>query len=160
MGDANGCRLFEGIRHPKHVWADLTGPMRTDRVARVRAGFGRAALAVVIITPIYKAAYSGLLKTFLDARPPSALRGKVVLPIAVGGSAAHVLAIDYAFRPVLNSLDSLHVVEGLFLLDKQVTVLESGAAAPGAGASPTAGRRPGTLFARSRRARSAQTLTP
>lgn len=80
---------------------------------------------VVIITPIYKAAYSGLLKTFLDALPPSALRGKVVLPIAVGGSAAHVLAIDYALRPVLNSLDSLHVVEGLFLLDKQITVLET-----------------------------------
>src|SRR6187431_414466 len=34
-----------GIRRPKHVGVDLTGPMRTDRVARVRAGFGRAALA-------------------------------------------------------------------------------------------------------------------
>ena len=46
MGDANGCRLFEvGIRHPKHVRVDLTGPMRTGRVVRVRAGFGRATLS-------------------------------------------------------------------------------------------------------------------
>ena len=37
--------LAGGIRRPKHVGVDLTGPMRTDRVARVRAGFGRAALA-------------------------------------------------------------------------------------------------------------------
>ncbi len=34
-----------GIRHPKHGRVDLTGPMRADRVARVRAGFGRAALS-------------------------------------------------------------------------------------------------------------------
>jgi FMN reductase len=27
-------------------------------------------------------------------------------------------------RPVLSSLDPLHVVNGLFLLDKQITVLE------------------------------------
>jgi len=50
----------------------------------------------------------------------------VVLPLATGGSIAHVLAIDYALRPVLSSLDPLHVVNGLFLLDKQITVLDSG----------------------------------
>ena len=85
-----------------------------------------AADGIVVATPIYKAAYSGLLKTFLDVLPQFGLRGKVVLPIATGGSMAHVLAIDYALRPVLSSLDPLHVVSGLFVLDKQLTVLESG----------------------------------
>jgi len=75
---------------------------------------------------VYKAAYSGLLKTFLDVLPQFGLRNKVVLPLATGGSIAHVLAIDYALRPVLSSLDPLHVVNGLFILDKQITVLESG----------------------------------
>ena len=75
---------------------------------------------------MYKAAYSGLLKTFLDVLPQFGLRGKVVLPIATGGSLAHVLAIDYALRPVLNSLDPVHIVSGLFVLDKQITVLENG----------------------------------
>jgi FMN reductase len=34
---------------------------------------------VLIGTPIYKAAYSGLLKLFLDGLPAGALRGKPVL---------------------------------------------------------------------------------
>jgi FMN reductase len=85
-----------------------------------------AADGIVVATPVYKAAYSGLLKTFLDVLPQFGLRGKVVLPLATGGSIAHVLAIDYALRPVLSSLDPLHVVNGLFVLDKQITLLEGG----------------------------------
>ncbi len=81
---------------------------------------------IVVATPVYKAAYSGLLKTFLDLLPQFGLRDKVVLPLATGGSVAHVLAIDYALRPVLSSLDPLHIVNGLFVLDKQITVLEQG----------------------------------
>lgn len=77
---------------------------------------------VIVATPVYKAAYSGLLKTFLDLLPQFALREKVVLPLATGGTFAHVLALDYALRPVLSSLDPLHVVGGLFILDKQLTV--------------------------------------
>jgi FMN reductase len=84
------------------------------------------ARGVVIATPVYKAAYSGLLKTFLDVLPQFGLRDKVVLPLATGGTVAHVLAIDYALRPVLSSLDPLHVVPGLFLLDKQLVVQADG----------------------------------
>jgi FMN reductase len=75
---------------------------------------------VVIVTPVYKASYSGLLKVFLDLLPQTGFRGKVVLPLAVGGSSAHVLAIDYALRPVLAALDALHVTAGLFFLDKEL----------------------------------------
>jgi len=85
-----------------------------------------AARGVIVVTPVYKAAYSGLLKTFLDLLPQFGLRDKVVLPLAMGGTIAHVLSIDYALRPVLNSLDPLHIVPGLFLLDKQVVVHEDG----------------------------------
>jgi FMN reductase len=85
-----------------------------------------AARGVVIVTPVYKAAYSGLLKTFLDLLPQFGLRDKVVLPLAMGGSVAHVLSIDYALRPVLNSLDPLHITAGFFVLDKQVVVQEDG----------------------------------
>jgi len=81
-----------------------------------------AARGVVVATPVYKAAYSGLLKTFLDLLPQFGLRDKVVLPLATGGTPAHVLALDYALRPVLSSLDPLHVVPGMFVLDKQLVV--------------------------------------
>lgn len=40
---------------------------------------------VILATPVYKAAYSGLLKTFLDLLPQGGLRDKVVLPIARNG---------------------------------------------------------------------------
>ena len=72
---------------------------------------------IVLVTPVYKAAYSGALKAFLDVLPQAGLAGKVVLPIAIGGTLAHVLAIDYALRPVLVSMGGPHVVGGLFLLD-------------------------------------------
>lgn len=77
-----------------------------------------AARGVVVLTPVYKAAYSGVLKTFLDLLPQFGLSNKVVLPLATGGTLAHVLAIDYALRPVLLALGARHVVTGLFLLDK------------------------------------------
>jgi len=86
------------------------------------------AKGVVVATPIYKAAYSGLLKTFLDVLPQFGLREKVVLPLATGGTVAHVLALDYALRPVLSSLDPRHVVSGLFVLDKQIIVHSDGRA--------------------------------
>lgn len=85
----------------------------------IRAALSLVARAdgIVLITPVYKAAYSGALKAFLDVVPQSGLAGKVVFPIAIGGTLAHVLAIDYALRPVLASMGGPHVVGGLFLLD-------------------------------------------
>ncbi|GAA4799903.1 NADPH-dependent FMN reductase [Streptomyces ziwulingensis] len=81
---------------------------------------------VVIGTPVYKAAYSGLLKSLLDLLPQYALAGKTVLPLATGGSTAHVLAIDYALRPVLSSMGAAHIVPGWFTLDRSITVGDDG----------------------------------
>jgi FMN reductase len=82
--------------------------------------------AIVAATPIYKASYTGVLKLFLDVLPQFALAGKIVLPLATGGTLAHVLAIDYALRPVLVSLGAHHVVNGLFILDKTLAVSDGG----------------------------------
>lgn len=112
---------IRGLPSEDLMHARFDAPSIVDAAGRVAAADG-----IVVATPIYKAAYSGLLKTFLDVLPQFALRGKVVLPIATGGSVAHVLAIDYALRPVLSSLDPLHVVNGLFLLDKQIALTDAG----------------------------------
>lgn len=85
------------------------------------------ASGVVIATPIYKASYTGALKAFLDLLPQFGLAGKAVLPLATGGTLAHVLAIDYGLRPVLQSLGARHVLPGLFLLDKALRLGEDGA---------------------------------
>lgn len=95
-----------------------------DIAAAVRAV--DAADAVVVGSPIHKAAYSGLLKTFLDLLPQYALRGKSVLPIATGGSPAHVLAVDYALRPVLASMGPAHIGQGWFVLSQHVQLFPEG----------------------------------
>jgi FMN reductase len=88
---------------------------------------------VVIGTPVYKAAYSGLLKSLLDLLPQYALTGKTILPLATGGSTAHVLAIDYALRPVLSSMGARHIVQGWFVLDRHITAHEDGSTSVEAG---------------------------
>jgi len=78
------------------------------------------AQVVLIATPIYKAAYSGLLKAFLDLLPQDALRGKTVLPLATGGSIAHLLALDYALKPVLSALGARDILDPVFATDAQI----------------------------------------
>lgn len=85
---------------------------------------------VIVGTPIYKAAYSGLLKVFLDLLPPDALRDKIVLPLATGGSPAHFLALDYALKPVLSALGARHVLDGVFATDAQLRRHEAGGFVP------------------------------
>jgi len=86
-----------------------------------------AARAVVVATPVYKAAYSGLLKVLLDLLPQTALKGKTVLPLATGGSPHHMLALDYALRPVLQSLSARHILPGVYATDAQVPQLDGAA---------------------------------
>jgi FMN reductase len=80
-----------------------------------------AARLVVIATPIYKASFSGLLKTFLDLLPQDALRGKTVLALGTGGSVAHLLALDYALKPVLAALGARHILDAIYAVDAQFT---------------------------------------
>ncbi|GHA49398.1 FMN reductase (NADPH) [Streptomyces tauricus] len=101
--------------------ADFRHPAIVEATALVARADG-----VVIGTPVYKAAYSGVLKALLDLLPQYALTGKTVLPLATGGTTAHVLAIDYALRPVLSSMGARHIVQGWFTLDKDIVVGEDG----------------------------------
>ena len=78
-----------------------------------------AARMVVIATPIYKASFSGLLKAFLDLLPQDALRSKAVLVLGTGGSAAHLLALDYALKPVLAALGARHILDSVYAVDAQ-----------------------------------------
>lgn len=80
-----------------------------------------AADAIVIATPVYKAAYSGILKAFLDLLPQDGLLGKLVLPIATGGSQSHLLALDYALRPVLASLDARFILPSIYTTSNQLS---------------------------------------
>lgn len=76
--------------------------------------------AVVISTPVYKASFAGALKALLDLLPERALAGKIVLPVATAGTAAHLLAVEYALKPVLSALGARHILGGVFASEAQV----------------------------------------
>jgi FMN reductase len=115
------------VRELRHLPPDalLSGRSDDPELAAAVAAV-RDASALVVGTPIYKAAYSGLLKAFLDLLPERALAGKTVLPIATGGTVAHLLALDYALRPVLTALRPRQVLPGYFILDRTVHRGQSG----------------------------------
>jgi len=56
----------------------------------------------------------------LDLLPQTALKEKTVLPLATGGSPHHMLALDYALRPVLQALAARHILPGVYATDSQV----------------------------------------
>ena len=99
--------------------------------ALLHADFGNAAIvrakalvaaadAIVIATPVYQASYTGILKAFLDLLPQDGLVGKLVLPVATGGSQSHVMALDYALRPVLAALSAGHVLASIYATSTQL----------------------------------------
>ena len=84
---------------------------------------------LIVSTPVYKASFSGALKTLLDLLPERALAHKIVLPIATGGSIAHMLAVDYALKPVLSALKAQEMLQGIFAEDSQIAYGEGSAQA-------------------------------
>lgn len=79
---------------------------------------------IVIATPIYKAAYTGVLKALLDLLPQDAFKNKVILPLATAGSLAHLLSIDYALKPVLSALGGRLIVDSVYGTENQIILGE------------------------------------
>jgi len=74
---------------------------------------------IVASTPVYRAAYTGLLKAFFDLLPQNALVGKVGVPIATGKGSAHALVGDHLFRPLFASVGAVVVSAALYGTDAQ-----------------------------------------
>jgi FMN reductase len=102
-----------------HARADA--PAIREAAQRIERAWG-----VLVATPVYKAAATGILKAFLDVLRPNALHGKLVLPLAVGGSPAHCLAIDYSLKPVLAALGATHILGTLYATEAQLRWDEQG----------------------------------
>ena len=83
-----------------------------------------AAHAIVVMTPVYKASFSGILKTYLDLIPEKGLQDKTILPLAIGGSLGHLLSIEYALKPVLSVLGANQILDSIFIHDQQVKRLD------------------------------------
>ncbi|WP_136603724.1 NADPH-dependent FMN reductase [Paenibacillus dokdonensis] len=101
--------------------ADFNSPVIQQALASVEQ-----ADAVIIASPVFKASYSGALKTVLDLIPQKGFQGKVVLPLFIGGTIAHLLAVDYALKPVVSALGGTNILGGVFAVDHWISRTEHG----------------------------------
>lgn len=139
----NKSRLSGLIQHSQSKLTEVGHDVKVIEVADlpaddlIRANFNSESIiaantlvaeadAVIIASPVYKASYSGVLKTFLDLIPQKGLEGKLLLPLFIGGTIAHLLAIDYALKPVLSALGGTHILGGVYAVDQSVSRLEDG----------------------------------
>ncbi|MDL9946442.1 NAD(P)H-dependent oxidoreductase [Gordonia sp. ABSL11-1] len=90
-------------------WSDETVAGLVDQV-------GKADL-VVFASPTYKAAYTGLLKLFLDRFAGGTGLSGLAIPLMLGGSPAHSLAPELALRPVLTEIGGTVPGRGLYVVD-------------------------------------------
>jgi len=74
----------------------------------------RDADALIVVTPIFSASYSGLFKTFFDVLEPGLLDGKPVLMAATAGTARHSLVLEHALRPLFSYLKAIPVPTAVF----------------------------------------------
>ena len=60
--------------------------------------------ALIAVTPVFTASYSGLFKSFFDVLDKDSVVGKPVLIAATGGTERHSLVLDYQLRPMFAYL--------------------------------------------------------
>jgi FMN reductase len=70
--------------------------------------------AVVAVTPVFSASYSGLFKSFFDILETGALDGTPVLIGATAGTARHSLVLEHALRPLFSYLHAVVVPTAVF----------------------------------------------
>lgn len=88
------------------------------------------ASAVIIASPVYKASYTGVLKAYIDLLPQKGFDGKIIAPLFIGGTMAHLLSIDYSLKPVLASMGAKHYVSSVYAIDSMITRYQEPDSAP------------------------------
>jgi FMN reductase len=102
------------LRPLAHALADsmLTGFASGELATAVEQV--RRADALIAVTPVFSASYSGLFKSFFDVLDPESLTGTPVLVAATAGTARHSLVLDHALRPLFSYLRATIVPTGVF----------------------------------------------
>ncbi len=99
---------------------DLAGAVRrselADTVAQALAAVEQADV-LVVSTPVFRGAYTGLFKHFFDFVDQHALIGKPVLLAATGGSERHTLMIDHQLRPLFSFFQAHTLPLGVYATD-------------------------------------------
>jgi FMN reductase len=73
--------------------------------------------ALIVGTPVYKGAYTGLFKHLFDMIEPQALAGKPVAITATGGGQRHALVVEHALRPLFGFFAASTVPTAVYATD-------------------------------------------
>ncbi len=93
-------------------------------LSRLTAEVAAADLAI-FASPTYKAAYTGMLKAFLDRYGSNGLAGTVAIPVMTGGWPGHLLAVEVHLRPVLVELGATVPARGLYVTEPELATLDA-----------------------------------
>ncbi|HWU32044.1 MAG TPA: FMN reductase [Marmoricola sp.] len=102
------------LRPLAHALADnlLTG-FPSEELRQAYASIA-AADAVIAVSPVFSASYSGLFKMFFDGLELGSLDGTPMIVAATAGTARHSLVLDHALRPLFSYLHADVLSTGVF----------------------------------------------
>mgnify|MGYP002738757764 CR=1 FL=1 len=93
--------------------AFAVGGLSSERLDEARRTVASAD-AVIAVSPVFKASYSGLFKMFIDSLDDDALRSVPTVLGATAGTARHSLAVDHAMRPLFSYMGAMVAPTGVF----------------------------------------------
>jgi FMN reductase len=77
--------------------------------------------ALIVGTPVYKGAYTGLFKHLIDFIDPGRLAGKPVALTATGGGLRHALMVEHALRPLFGFFAALTIPTAVYASETDFT---------------------------------------
>ncbi|MCX5064980.1 NAD(P)H-dependent oxidoreductase [Micromonospora lupini] len=106
--------------------AELVGQgSRPETLDEVLEAVRRPGL-LLVASPTFKAAYSGLLKLFVDVLPRGALTGVVALPLMTAARSGHRHVVDTYLGALLAEVGACVPTAGLCLLEREFDTAEVG----------------------------------
>lgn len=128
LADRTAQKTIDALRDsgmPATVGVIELGPLAVEIAQAIVSGYPgeklqsaierlAAADAIIASTPVYKAAVSGLFKSFVDILDNDLLIAKPVILAATAGTARHAMVVDDQVRPLFAFMRALPVPTSLF----------------------------------------------
>ena len=100
-----------------HTWFEPTVVAAKETVL--------AADVLVVVSPVYKASFSGLLKSLFDHFVHDQLAAVPTVPVMVGASDGHQLAVEQQLKPVLVEIGASRPTRGIYVVESELAALKA-----------------------------------
>ncbi|MGP6173066.1 FMN reductase [Corynebacterium sp. A21] len=103
---ARGEALETNVIEVKNLAIDLAHAMTTGGISSEALTEAKQQVSesdgLLVVTPVFKASYAGLLKMFFDVLDDEAINDMPTVIAATAGTARHSLVLDHTLRPLLS----------------------------------------------------------